>query len=38
MRNFITCTPRKNVLKNEQVKEDEIGGACTTNGGEEEWI
>jgi hypothetical protein len=30
MRSFITCTVR-------QVKEDEMGRACSMNWGEEEW-
>jgi hypothetical protein len=26
------------IMKNDQVKEDEMGRACSTNGGEEECI
>jgi hypothetical protein len=37
MRNFITCTLSK-YNYNDQVKKDEMGGACSTNRGEEECI
>jgi hypothetical protein len=37
MMSFITCTlPKYNL--NDQVKEDELGRECGTNGGEEECI
>jgi type IV secretory pathway protease TraF len=35
MRSFITCTLRQ---VNDQVKEDEMGRACSKNGGEAEGI
>jgi hypothetical protein len=31
MRSFITCTLLQD--QNDQVKEDDMGGACSTNGG-----
>jgi hypothetical protein len=37
MRSFITVLFAKYNLK-DQVKEDEMDGACSTNGGEEECI
>jgi hypothetical protein len=37
MRSFITCTLRK-YNRSDQVKEDEMGRACNTDGGEEEFM
>jgi hypothetical protein len=37
MRSFMTCILRK-YNYNDQIKEDEMGRACTTHGGEQECI
>jgi hypothetical protein len=31
------CTPRQ-IYKNNKIEKDEMGGACSTNGGEEERV
>jgi hypothetical protein len=36
MRNFVVLFSKYN--QNNQIKKDEMGGACSTNGGEEECI
>jgi hypothetical protein len=37
MRSFITCTLQQ-ILLGYQINEDEMGGACSTNGRNEECI
>jgi hypothetical protein len=39
MRNFIICThPQISLGKSSQVKENEVGGACSTRGGGEKSV
>jgi hypothetical protein len=37
MRSFIICTPHQ-ILEGDQIKDNEMGGACSTYGGDEKII